>query len=344
MQPLGPILLRGSLHETIWGGRNLATIAGKALPAGAAVGESWETALDATATDGAFAGRTLGDLVEELGVALIGTRAREVLGARFPLLAKFIDAQAKLSVQVHPDDAYASAHERGALGKTEAWYILHAEPGAAIVYGLNRNASREEVRQAIAETRLEGLLRDEAVRAGDVIFVPAGTVHAIGGGIVLYELQEYSDITYRLYDYGRLQDGAPRPLHVDQALDVMRYAPAAATRATPLEVARGREHGRRVLVACRYFLLEELLVDGGSAHRTQPTSCQIVSVLGGACEIRAEGGTVRLGLGETAVLPATLGDYTLHGERARVLRSSVPDEDDPLLGAWRAAQPAGFQG
>ena len=135
---------------------------------------------------------------------LLGTDASAVFGHRFPLLAKFIDARKQLSVQVHPDDQYAYEHERGKLGKTEFWYILATEPGAKIVHGFQSPTTHAEVQQAIERVRLEELLHEEPIAPGDVIFVPAGTVHAIGGGVLLYELQEYSDVTYRMYDYGRL--------------------------------------------------------------------------------------------------------------------------------------------
>ena len=140
------------------------------------------------------------------------------------MLAKFLDANAKLSVQVHPDDTYARLHEQGKLGKTEFWYVLDAAPGASIVHGFKTATSQEEVRQAIQDLTLENLLHEVHVSTGDIIFVPAGTVHAIGKGVLLYELQEYSDLTYRLYDYGRLSSaGIPRELHIERSLDVMHY-------------------------------------------------------------------------------------------------------------------------
>jgi mannose-6-phosphate isomerase len=339
MERLGPIQLRASTHETIWGGRNLATIAGKALPAAGLIGETWETELSNLSVNAPFTGQTLGDLTARYGERLIGTRAREIFGVRFPLLAKFLDAQQRLSVQVHPDDAYAAEYEGGKLGKTEAWYILHAEPGASVVYGLNRPASESEVRAAIQSNRLEELLRVEEVRAGDVIFVPAGTLHAICAGVVLYELQEYSDITYRLYDYGRLQpDGHPRALHVEQGLAVMRNAPSPAVRVRPVSLTEASGHHHRALVGCRYFLLEELALHGQLCAHTDLASCQILTVLGGQCEIHSETGEIQLQLGETAVLPSELGAYVLRGEHARLVRSYVPREGDAALAAWQRAQ------
>lgn len=337
---LGPLLLQGHLQPTIWGGRHLSHFAGKTLPDGALIGESWETAVESVVRNPPHAGVTLGALVERFGARLIGTRAVEVFGLRFPLLTKFMDAQQRLSVQVHPHDAYAAAHESGKLGKTEAWYILHADPGAKLVYGLSRAATRDEVRQAIAETRLEDLLYTFEAHEGDVIFVPAGTVHAIGGGIVLYELQEYSDLTYRLYDYGRIQaNGQPRELHIEKALEVMRYSPMEVERVTPVSVALPEGAGSRsILVACHYFVEEELRLTGALGAVVDGTSCHIISALDGGCSLASATGELPLALGDTVVVPAMAGSYTLAASGARVLRSYIPLAADPLLRAWRDGQ------
>jgi mannose-6-phosphate isomerase len=337
----GPLPLHGTLQETIWGGRNLAHMANRNLPDGVAIGESWETALESVVARGPWRGRTLGALTQTYDELLVGSRAVEVFGHRFPLLAKFLDAQQQLSVQVHPDDAYAAQHEGGKLGKTEMWYVLHAEPGARLVYGLSRVCTMAEVRQAIAQSRLEELLFTFEARRGDVIFVPAGVVHAIGGGIALYELQEYSDVTYRLYDYGRRQaDGSLRELHVDKGLAVMRYEAAKAARATPVALGMaGGDGSRRVLVASRYFVVEELRFSGQVHELVDGSTCHILSVLDGACDVRAHGHEeVRLGRGDTIVVPACLGAYTLSGVHAQVVRSYVPRADDSLVQRWRTAQ------
>lgn len=350
---LGPFKLRASLHETIWGGQRLRALAGKPLPEGARIGEAWETALDSVVITPPHTGQTLGALVERYGEALLGARAIAVYGHRFPLLAKFLDAQDWLSVQAHPNDAYATAHEGGKLGKTETWYILAAEPGAQIVYGfrdvrdvrdgLAREVSRATVREAIAANALEPLLRTVDVRAGDVVFVPAGTVHAIGAGVALYELQEYSDVTYRLYDYGRVQaNGQPRELHVERALEVIRYTPAPTITVAPTPLP-GTPEGveAQALVACRYFVEQELRFAGvGRALRQPalPSSCQILTVLAGEAQLAGEGfEPLRLAHGETAVLPATLGETTLTAlsDETRVMRSYVPEADDEALLLWQ---------
>ncbi len=359
---LGPFKLRASLHETIWGGQRLRAVAGKPLPEGARIGEAWETALDSVVSTPPHTGQTLGALVKSYGEALLGARAIAVYGRRFPLLAKFLDAHDWLSVQAHPDDAYAAAHEGGKLGKTETWYILAAEPGAQIVYGfrdasdvrdgrdvrdgLAREVSRATVREAITANALEPLLRTVEVRAGDVVFVPAGTVHAIGAGVALYELQEYSDVTYRLYDYGRLQaNGQPRELHIERALDVIRYAPSPTITVAPT-LLPGMPAGveAQTLVACRYFVEQELRFVGvGRALRQPalPSSCQILTVLRGEAQLVSAAGEgfepLRLAHGETAVLPATLGETTVMAlsDETRVMRSYVPEADDEALLLWQ---------
>lgn len=340
-EAMKPILLRSSLHETIWGGRYLATLTGKQLPEGALIGESWETAIDSIARNEPYTGHALGDLTARFREKLIGWRAAQIFGIRFPLLTKFIDAQQPLSVQVHPNDQYAAEHEGGKLGKTEAWYILRAAPGAKLVYGLRHEVTRAEVRAAIEETRLEELLHTFEAHEGDVIFVPAGTVHAIGDGIVLYELQEYSDVTYRLYDYGRLQaNGKPRELHVERGLEVMRYSPPDVVQVQTVAIRDAHTDATRtVLVACRYFVKEELRFSGNLAGSTHPSSCQIVSLLSESCTLRAGRSELQLALGDTVVLPASMGAYTFSGQGVRLVRSYVPTEDDMALATWRAAQP-----
>src|SRR5437763_12681425 len=263
-----PIRLEASLHETIWGGRRLERDGWKRLPPGEIViGEAWETEISTIAQNEPYTGKTLGALVKEYGDELLGEQAIAIFGQRFPLLAKFIDANDKLSVQVHPDDSYARRYESGKLGKTEFWYVLDAAPGASIVNGFKAPTSRQEVQQAIDAVTLENLLHEEVVSAGDVIFVPAGTVHAIGGGVMLYELQEYSDITYRMYDYGRLtMAGIPRPLHIEQSLDVTHYDVSSRIKMKPVLLAERPGYEDRCLVACKYFVTHELLFKAASGR------------------------------------------------------------------------------
>jgi mannose-6-phosphate isomerase len=362
MDDLHPIRLEASLHETIWGGRRLEQSGWKTLPVGEVlIGEAWETESNAVAQNEPYRGKTLGMLVEESGPSLLGEQTMTIFGRRFPLLAKFIDANAKLSVQVHPDDSYAAKYAGGSLGKTECWYVLDAVPGASIVHGFRTATSRNEVQQAIGEVRLEDLLHEEQVQAGDVIFVPAGTVHAIGGGILLYELQEYSEITYRMYDYGRLTTaGIPRELHIERALDVASYIPSARVKVNPVMLARRPGYEDRCLVACQYFLVRELrLAAGGVINHARTdyayadqvnkgagseaflegetgSSCVILSSLGAEVQV-SYGAALKsqepLSIGQTMVLPAALGRYRIEGT-GNLLLSYVPTPDDEAWQLW----------
>jgi len=221
-----PLLLRPVLMEKIWGGRRLASVIGKTLPPGK-IGESWEASTHRNGVS-TIASGSLKDL--RLDKAIAGN-LKEMLGERIlsrgydtlPVLVKFIDASDKLSVQVHPNDEYAKIHEND-RGKTEMWYILYTEPNAQLIYGLKEGTTRELLGSAIKKGEAEKYLRYVDISAGDVLFVPAGTVHAILGGVVLLEIQQSSDSTYRLYDWGRLGfDGKPRPLHIEKALAVINY-------------------------------------------------------------------------------------------------------------------------
>ncbi len=340
MQNFYPLRLEASLHETIWGGRRLEQERWKRFPrSGLLIGEAWETEVSNRIENGAYAGQTLGAVVQALGTSLVGERAVELHGQRFPLLAKFIDANAQLSVQVHPNDIYAAEHEGGKLGKTEFWYILAAEPHATIVYGFQEKTSRTEVEQAIQNVTLDSLLHQEEVQAGDVIFVPAGTVHAIGSGILLYELQEYSDVTYRMYDYGRLTAaGQPRELHIERSLAVSSYDVASQIKKTPILLADDPGYEDRCLVACRYFVTREIRLNGPGAMEGQTEgSCIILSSLGAQVEVyygakRQQKET--LVRGQTMILPAGLGAFRIEGNGA-LLYSYVPAPSDEAWQAWR---------
>lgn len=343
---LHPIRLKPSLHETIWGGRRLERDGWKLLPPGdVAIGESWETELSTVAQNEPYTGKTLGTLVEEAGIALLGEQTVQIFGYRFPLLAKFIDANAKLSVQVHPDDTYAAEHEGGKLGKTEFWYVLAAEPGATIVHGFKGRTSRAEVQKAIQEVTLENLLHEEIVSAGDVIFVPAGTVHAIGSGAMLYELQEYSDITYRMYDYGRLTAaGTLRPLHIEQSLDVAHYDVSSRIKMKPVLIATRPGYEDRCLAACKYFVTRELLFKSSDGHselhpyfrgKTEG-SCIVLTSPGAEGQVRS-GKSLEcsepFSRGQTMILPAALGDYAVEGIGS-VFLSYVPAPGDEAWETW----------
>lgn len=219
--------LEPQFKPRVWGGRRLAERFG--LETDEPIGEAWVVFDENKVASGPYAGRVLAEVLPELGEAFLGRAVVERYGYRLPLLVKFLDTADWLSVQVHPDDAYARAHEAesGWLGKAEAWVVLEAEPGAQIVYGVKRPVTRKELRAAALDGSILELLNFAPVRAGDVIYVPPGTIHALGPGLLVLEVQQRSDLTYRLYDYGR-----GRALHLDRALDVARLEP------TPPQTAR----------------------------------------------------------------------------------------------------------
>jgi mannose-6-phosphate isomerase len=318
---LYPLLLDPALHTKVWGGRKLATVMGKLLPTAEPYGESWEMHDTATVANGPLAGRSLGAVLAEYGPDLIGPGSDPAEG--LPLLAKFLDASEWLSIQVHPDDAQARALEGQPRGKNEAWYVIAADPGAQLVIGVQPGTTPDQMAAAIAAGTLEALLVFAEVVPGDVLFVRAGTIHALGAGLLVYEIQQSSDTTYRLYDWGRVGlDGQPRPLHIDKSRQV------ANLDSLPPITHTGRQTGLVVDVAqTPYFTtcLYQLNAANGTQVEldTGGTRFHILTCIEGAAAVRASSGQIELAQGRTALIPASLGAYTLSGA-ARVLFSSQP--------------------
>jgi mannose-6-phosphate isomerase len=322
---LPPLMLERKLDSRIWGGDTLGPWLGL-RDAPPKLAESWQVYEHNRIVGGPFAGRTLAEVTAEHGAALVGTHSFKRYGADFPLLAKFIDAADDLSVQVHPDDAYAHRVEAatGFHGKTEAWYILRAAPGAHLIHGLAAPSDRQRFAAAVADGTLMEVLRRVPVAPGDAVFVPAGTVHAISGGIMLFEIQQKSDLTYRVYDYDRRDaQGKLRELHLERALDVIDYGEAPPARVVPREMGVVRTQ----LVKCPYFVMDrwELLFPYGYGRTTRPTSFVILTLIDGAARLDWDDGSIDLRRGESVVLPASLGDYQVHSQtEATLLACYVP--------------------
>lgn len=321
-----PLTFTPVFRDYIWGGRNLEALFGRPLPPGI-VAESWEiSAYPASPTRveaGLWQGKTLLELVAVLGVDLVGANSRQMLSrGTFPLLVKLLDANLDLSVQVHPDDKYAMAHEGGELGKTEMWYVLHARPGASIIYGLARGVTRESFQAALRENRLETQLHRLPVAPGDAIFIPAGMVHALLAGIVVAEIQQNSDATYRVYDWGRLgADGRPRPLHIDKALDVIDFAQVEPGLAKPEVIYKEEGCVCFRLVRCPQFTVERVELVTGAVYRgyCDGATFEIWGCVSGYSRLLWAGDPLVLGAVRFVLLPAALGEYALRAEQTSTL-------------------------
>lgn len=305
------LFLNPVFKQMIWGGERLGTDWPYEIP-GPGTGECWAVSAhpngDCTVREGTYAGKTLSQLWEE-EPALFGNFKSDENPKldRFPLLTKIIDAKSDLSIQVHPDDTYAKAHENGSLGKTECWYILDCEPNAALVVGHNAK-DKDELTAMIKEGRWSEFIREVPVKKGDFIQIDPGTVHAIKGGIMLLETQQNSDITYRVYDYDRLSDGKPRQLHVEQSIDVITVPAKAAAEAVK-DAANLPKDKMNLLISCSYYKVWKLNVAEGISF-SQEHPFLIMSVIAGDGEINGQ----PIHKGDHFILPCGFGDIALQGQ------------------------------
>jgi mannose-6-phosphate isomerase len=325
MAALYPLRFKPVYKRYLWGGRRLETVLGKPLPPGNDYAESWEIADHASGQSivaaGPLKGTTLHELVFTRGEELLGKHAPQ---PRFPLLFKLLDAQKVLSVQVHPNDAAAAKLTPPDLGKTEAWVVLHAEPGSVVYAGLKRGFDRPAFEREVVRGTSELCLHKFEPKVGDCVFIPAGVVHALGAGLVIAEIQQASDTTFRLYDWKRLgPDGQPRPLHIEQSLNAIDYqiGPVNPVRQPVIEETGLR---REQLVNCDKFVLERWELSGpkkvGGDER-----CYLVCVLQGEVAIAGDAMQTPLRTGETVLLPASASSVLSPTNNAAVLVASLPD-------------------
>ncbi len=327
MADLYPMLIRPRYVERIWGGDGLAATLGKPAPRDQTIGESWEIYDENTVANGVYAGKTIGELRGVMGQSLMGHIPAD---RAFPLLTKLIDAREALSVQVHPDDALAQQLEGQPNGKTECWYVIDAKPGAELTYGFSRDSNPDEYERLVKEGKLDQILRQLRVKAGDVVYIPAGTVHAIGAGIIVYELQQTSDVTYRIYDWNRKDaQGKPRELHVDKARQSLDYHQWTRGPIAPLPTP----DNRAMIIAGPYF--NEEIVDSAGAALSAYDSPVAVCALEHSLSVSLAGGGDAIVVPPYAsvLIPAAARGYTIRPQlgdagTAHALVSYVPASPD----------------
>ena len=313
-----PLLFEPVYQSYLWGGDWIVRHYQRNQPPGV-YAESWEVSDrsegESVVRNGVWQGQRLSDVLQANGTALLGAAAD-----RFPLLIKLIDAQQTLSLQVHPNDEMAAAH--GGEAKTEMWYVLDATTDATIYAGWNRAVNIDQVRTAIADGTLQDLLQVIPVRPGDVILMRGGWVHAIGAGCRLLEVQQNSNTTYRLYDWGRVgTDGKSRPLHVEEGLQVMDWQVMPLVQRTPRRVGFMGVNELWDILTTEYFRMEALhvLEEWPSAHDGR--TCQVLFVTSGDVTLTWADGVLALPAGTSCLIPATLTSYTLRpGNQAKVIR------------------------
>lgn len=316
---LYPLKFKPILKERIWGSDRLEREFGKGKLKGRAtdevpIGESWEVSgLQgdmSVVKNGSLRGNTLGELLEIFMGELVGESVFEKFGEEFPLLIKLIDARDVLSIQVHPDDDLAmERHE--AYGKTELWYVVQSDENGSLYVGFNKEYTSDEYLNHLENNTIEQILKRETVKAGSAFFIPAGTVHAIGSGVVIAEIQQSSDITYRLYDWGRVDaKGNPRELHTDLALDAINFGKPENYNVTP----HTKSGKMSPLNKCKYFTTNIIDVHGKmNRDYARLDSFVIYICVEGDVDLQWDGGKEHLGLGETILIPAVMDEITVGG-------------------------------
>ena len=312
---LDPFLkLVPSYRDYVWGGDRLR-------PGHSPTAEAWVVWEEDVIESGSLAGKTLGEAGTQFGEALLGAKAMTRTGTRFPLLIKLLDCAQWLSLQVHPNDQQAVELEgAGQFGKTEAWHILDAQPTSTLIAGLKPNTSAETVAKSIRIGTIIEHVQYAAVSAGDTIFMPAGTLHALGPGLLIYEVQQTSDLTYRVYDWGRPQT-EKRPLHIEKSIAVTR----ADSSAPIIPMPECEDGTQQKLVECEYFTLEILCASTkGIALDTKHESFHAITLIEGKAVLQAEDESLQLDKFQTAVIPASVGSYQFQPlADCRALKSSL---------------------
>ena len=333
---LYPLLFHPNLHSVVWGGNRLRPYKGME-PSNEPIGESWEVSAVPTSTsiisNGMWAGRDLISVISEHPDAILGKAVNEKYQGKLPLLVKFIDAKKDLSIQVHPDDEMAM-REHGKMGKSEMWYIIKADEGAHLYAGFSQEITPEEYQRRIADGTITDVLADHQVKPGDVFYLPAGRVHAICGGIMLAEVQQSSDVTYRIYDYNRPgMDGKPRELHTELAAKALDYHVEQNYRTEYAETDNRALH----IIGSPYFDVRVMEVSEPFHRNLLKYDSFIISMcIEGDCKIRVRstGDEIILHEGNSTLIPAAIADYDvtpLNG-KSRLLDAFIDNKDRTLTG------------
>lgn len=324
MSEIYPLKFHPILVPKIWGGNKLKTILGKPSDSGN-IGESWEISAvkgnESTVANGVYAGTSITGLIRQMKSDLVGKHVFETFQEEFPLLVKFIDANDNLSIQVHPNDDQAKKRHNS-KGKTEMWYVIEADAGATLFSGLRAPAGNDKILSAIADGSFTSLLNMPAVGSGSAFFIPAGRIHAIKKGILLAEIQQTSDITYRLYDYGRKDaNGKERELHIEESLQTIDHNDTGSG-----EVAYTLEKNHfSELAACNYFATNLLRLEGSIAcDYCKRDSFTILICTEGTAQIRHDAETTTLKRGETVLIPAAMPKADIIADCAEIIETYIP--------------------
>jgi mannose-6-phosphate isomerase len=336
MNELYPLRFTPYFKEFIWGGRRLETVFHKDLPPGKTIGESWEVFDKDLITNGPLQGKTLLEAIGTYGNQLLGKQGAQY--KKFPLIAKLTATEMNLSIQVHPNDEQAARMEpeSGFTGKTEMIYILDARPGAKVYFGFDKKVDPQTLRSHISGGgEIINLIQEVDAKAGDVFLIRPGTVHGYGAGLIYFELQQNSDITYRLYDWNRVDSsGKPRELHIQKGLEVIDYGVVKPKKINP--VCLKEEVGEDCfLTACNRFLVEELDLSKKYSANTEEVSFHVLCVTSGEVTLVSDSHSepeLKLGLGDVVLVPASVKEYQLiPGSHSKVLRCRLPDLQKDVL-------------
>lgn len=338
MNTLYPLKFSPALKEKVWGGDALEPLVG-APKSGKPIGEAWLIHESLTVQNGPLKGRTLAELVSAHPEAMLGARGNNFVVdgvARFPLLAKFLDAREWLSIQLHPNDAQARVREGSPYGKCEFWYVLSADPGAQIIHGLTQAVEPWQLIDAAKDGSIKTMFDYVGAAAGDVVINTHGMIHALGPGIRIYELQQSSDITYRLYDWDR-PASAGRELHLQQSADIADYAPVLKHKIDPIEYSTSNGTETQLLCACRYFAATLKTIIDIETSNTRGASPHLLTALSGAGTVRADDFMVDIAAGESVLVPATIGQYSVAADASlRLITGFIPDLAADVIKPMRA--------